>query len=149
MVPGGMKDNKKPDTLGMHEKLKGSRFPEDEGEFLEEDVKVFFDDLFEITNQKKSEVIRKANIPRTYAYQILEGRRIGKRDYYILIAIAMHLDLRTTQRMLAITCCGALHPLIKRDAAIIFALNHGYSNEETYDFMNGLGLMTLDDGSGK
>lgn len=149
MGSGDMKDGKRSDTSAMHEKLKGNTFPENEGEFLEEDVKGFFDDLFDLTHLKKSEVIRKANIPRTYAYQILEGRRMGKRDYYILIAIAMNLDLRTTQRMLAITCCGALHPLIKRDAAIIFAINHGYSNEETYDFMNGLGLMTLDDGSEK
>ena len=37
-------------------------------------------------------------------------------------------DLKTTQRMLSVTQCGALHPLIKRDAAVIFAINHGYDS---------------------
>ena len=39
-----------------------------------------------------------------------------------------------------------LHPLIKRDAAIIFAINHGYSLEKTYDLMCELGLPPLDTG---
>lgn len=141
------KDGKRPDTLSMQEKLKGAIFPSSTEEFLDENIKTFFDELFESRKLKKSDIIRKANISRTYGYQIIEGRRIGKRDYYILIALAMQLDLRTVQRMLAITGCGALHPLIKRDAAIIFAFNHGYDNEGAYDFMQALGLETLDDGA--
>lgn len=147
MVSDNTDQEKRPDTVTMHEKLKGNAFPENTDEFLDDSIKTFFDELFKSTRQKRSDVIRKANIPRTYGYQIIEGRRIGKRDYYILIAIAMNLDLKTTQRMLAITGCGGLHPLIRRDAAIIFALNHGYDNEAAYDFMNALGLETLDDGT--
>ena len=45
------------------------------------------------------------------------------------------MDLKTAQRMLDITRCGALHPLVKRDAAIIFAIDHGYENTRTYDFL--------------
>ena len=99
------------------------------------------------TRRTYSEIIQKANIPRTYGYQLMEGRRKGKRDYYILIALAMGLDVTTTQRMLAVTRCSSLHSLIKRDAAIIFALNHHYDPEKTYDFMYTLGLDPLDDGT--
>ena len=97
--------------------------------------------------QRKSDIIRKANLSRVYGYQLMEGRRRGKRDYYLLIALAMSLDLKTTQRMLSITQSGALYPLIKRDAAVIFAINHGYDCFKTYDFMSSLGLVPLDDGS--
>ncbi len=135
------------DTRLMHEKLKGDIFPEDWKEFLEDDVRDFFDALLIETKQRKSDIIRKANLSRVYGYQLMEGRRRGKRDYYLLIALAMSLDLKTTQRMLSITQSGALHPLIKRDAAVIFAINHGYDCFKTYDFMSSLGLVPLDDGS--
>lgn len=134
-------------TQRMNVKLKGDTFPSEWGEFLDEDIQTFFDELLYETGQKKSEIIQKANIPRTYGYQLMEGRRRGKRDYYILIAIAMGLDLTTTQRMLAVTHCGGLHSLIKRDAAIIFSINHHYDTMRTYDFMRTLGLNPLDDGS--
>ena len=77
----------------------------------------------------------------------MDGRRRGKRDYYLLIALAMSLDLKMTQRMLSVTQCGALHPLIKRDAAVIFAINHAYDNIKTYELMCSLGLAPLDDGA--
>ncbi len=135
------------DTIYMQNKLKGDSFPQDWEEFLDEDIRKFFEELLERTGQKKGDVIRKANLPRTYGYQLMEGRRRGKRDYYLLIALAMSLDLRTAQRMLSVTQCGQLHPLIKRDAAVIFAINHSYDILQTYSFMTSLGLEPLDDGA--
>ena len=137
------------DTVHMHERLKGDSFPQDWGEFLDEDIRNFFDALLDEKGLKKSEIIRKANLSRTYGYQLMEGRRLGKRDYYLQIALAMELDLKTTQRMLSVTQCGALHPLIKRDAAVIFAINHTYDNIQTYEFMTSLELVPLDDGAEK
>ena len=134
-------------TQAMNEKLKGDVFPADWEDFLDEDIRSFFDELLFESGQKKSEIIQKANIPRTYGYQLMEGRRRGKRDYYILIGIAMGLDLKTVQRMLAVTRCGGLHSLIKRDAAIIFAINHGYDPIRTCDFMCAVGVDPLDDGT--
>ena len=147
---GGKNDGgneKSLDTKLMQEKLKGDLFPQNWNEFLDDSIRIFFDELLNKTGQKKSEIIRNANLSRVYGYQLMEGRRRGKRDYYLLIALAMSLDLKSVQRMLAIAQYGALHPLIKRDAAIIFAINHGYDNIKTYDFMLSLGLPTLDDGA--
>jgi len=140
------KDKQPLNTQMMQDKLKGEAFPDNWEEFLDNDIRNFFDELIEHKGHRRSEVIRKANISRSYGYQIMEGRRIGKRDYYLSIALAMSLDLKTTQRMLAITQSGGLHPLIKRDAAVIFAINHGYSIEKTYDFMCELELPPLDTG---
>ena len=143
---GKDRDKKPLNTSIMQDKLKGDSFPENWDEFLDDDIRSFFDEIIERTGHRRSDVIRKSNISRSYGYQIMEGRRLGKRDFYLSIAIAMSLDLKTTQRMLAVTRSGGLHPLIKRDAAIIFAINHGYDNEKTYDFMCELGLSPLDIG---
>ncbi len=138
------------DTQMMMSRLKGDSFPAfpdgNASGFLDPDVRDFFDELFLKTGLSRSAVIRDANISRTYGYQIMDGTRIGKRDYYLAIAFAMRLDLTTTQRMLAVTSNGALHALIKRDAALIFALNHGYDNIRLYEFFIELGLAPLDTG---
>lgn len=135
------------DTQSVMNQLKGDRFPEGDWEnFLDSDVRDFFDELFLESGCRRSDVIRKAGISRTYGYQIMDGTRVGKRDYYVSIAVAMGLDLRMTQRMLAVSNNGGLHPLIKRDAAIIFAINHGYDNDKLYEFLVELDLEPLDTG---
>ena len=139
-------DNDDLDSRVMNQKLQSSTFPDDE--FLDSDIRIFFDRLLERMSMKKSDVIRNANIARTYGYQIFDGTRIADRDYYLRIAIAMKLDLRTVQRMLAVTRTGGLHSLIKRDAAIIFAINNGYDNIKTYDFLLRLGLPALEKDEG-
>jgi len=139
-------EKKSLNTSVMQDKLKGDTFPENWGEFLDDDIHAFFDELIELKGRKRSDVIRRANISRSYGFQIMEGRRRGNRDYYLSIAIALSLDLSTTQRMLAVTRCGALHPLIKRDAAVMFAINHGYDIEKTYDFMVSVEVPPLDTG---
>ena len=138
------------DTQAMMSRLKGNTFPsfseENNPGFLDPDIRDFFDELFLKIGLSRSAVIRDANISRTYGYQIMDGTRIGKRDYYLALAFAMHLDLTTTQRMLAVTSSGALHALIKRDAAIIFAINHGYDILQLYEFFVQLDLQPLDTG---
>jgi hypothetical protein len=135
------------DTQAMMHRLKEEVFPDGDWQgFMDPDIRDFFDELFLATGLVRSAVIRDANISRTYGYQIMDGTRIGKRDYYLSIAFAMHLDLRTTQRMLAVTATGSLHALIKRDAAIIFAINHGYDTIRLYEFLSELSLPPLDTG---
>jgi len=135
-----------PDSQAMMNLLKQGAFPVDQfGDgFLSESVRDFFDDAFRELHLTRAAVIRDAGVSRTYGYQILDGTRVGGRDYYLSIAIAMKLDLRTTQRMLAVTGSGGLHPLIKRDAAVIFAINHGYDNAQLWTMMTELGLSPLD-----
>ncbi|MCL2339488.1 MAG: hypothetical protein FWC59_01120 [Actinomycetia bacterium] len=142
-------DAKPLDTQLMQSLLQGDRFPvsaEWNGSFIDTDIRDFFDTLFQQTGLKRADVIRRANIDRSYGYQLLDGSRIGKNDYYLSIALAMQLDLTTTNRLLALTKSGGLHPLIKRDAAVIFALNHHYDNDKLYEFLVELGLEPLDTG---
>ena len=50
----GDKENKRPlDTTHMQEKLKGDFFPQNWEEFLDDDIRSFFDALLNETGQKK------------------------------------------------------------------------------------------------
>ncbi len=140
------KKAKKLDTTVMQNKLKGDLFPDSWDNYLDESVRDFFTELFHQTGLRKSSIIMKANLSRSTGYQIMDGTRPGKRDFFLAIALAMSLDLSTTQRMLAVTKKGSLHPLVKRDAAVIFAINHQYDLEQTYDFMCEVGVDPLDTG---
>lgn len=102
---------------------------------MDNSIKTFFDELLSQTGLTKSAIIQEANLARVYGYQILNGSRMTRRDNYLRIAIAMKLDLPTTQRLLAVVQANRLHPQVKRDAAIMFAIHHNYDNLETYDFM--------------
>lgn len=67
--------------------------------------------------------ISAAGISKSYGYQILRGERIPGRDLLLRTALLLELSLEESQRLLAIGSCGALYPRIRRDAAVIFALN--------------------------
>ncbi|MDR0627918.1 MAG: hypothetical protein LBG11_11815, partial [Bifidobacteriaceae bacterium] len=88
----------------MLERLNGTQFPDfsdgGRGEFLDPDIRDFFDGLFRWTNRSRGSVIKDAKITRTYGYQIMDGTRVAKRDYYLSLSFALGLDLTTTQHML-------------------------------------------------
>lgn len=146
-MQAGPNDKKQLDTDFVMNQLKGDVFPDTEwANFLDTDIRDFFDELFLEQGCQRSDIIKKAGISRTYGYQIMDGSRVGTRDYYLSIALAMKLDLRITQRLLAVTRSGGLHPLIKRDAAIIFAINNGFDNDKLYAFLKELKLEPLNTG---
>ena len=70
------------------------------------------------------EWIASADISKSYGYQVLRGERMPGRDILLRTALVLQLSLQETQRLLALGDCGALYPKVRRDAAVIFALNH-------------------------
>lgn len=76
-----------------------------------------------------------ADISKSYGYQVLRGERIPGRDILLRTALFLKLSLKETQRLLAVGGCGALYPKIRRDAAVIFALNQKMSLLETEDLL--------------
>lgn len=93
-----------------------------------------------LSNAKMSvpEWISSVNISKSYGYQILRGERIPGRDIILRTALALQLPLKETQRLLAIGGCGALYPKVRRDAAVIFALNQKMTIMETEDLLSSL-----------
>ena len=85
-----------------------------------------------------SEWIAAADISKSYGYQVLRGERIPGRDILLRTALSLSLGLEETQRLLMLGGCGALYPKIRRDAAVIFALNQKMTLLETEDLLASL-----------
>jgi transcriptional regulator with XRE-family HTH domain len=78
----------------------------------------------------RSEVAKRASVNYNHLYDAMtRGKRIG-RDRLIAIAFALGLTTRETDRLLQCGGCSALYAKDRRDAIIIFALAHGYTNAE-------------------
>lgn len=73
-----------------------------------------------------SEVIKKSNLSRDYAYSIFNGNRKNPtRDRVIAICIACEMNLENTQRALKLCNAGTLYAKNNRDAAITICINRG------------------------
>ncbi len=85
------------------------------------------------------DIIINLNMDRSYTYQILGGRRNPTRNFLLRIAIFLKLPLDETQRMLSIAQRAQLYPRNRFDAAIIFALEHEMTLEETNALLEEIG----------
>ena len=95
-------------------------------------------ELLEQIGLSVPEWIAAADISKSYAYQVLRGERIPSRDILLRTALVLRLSLKEAQRLLAVGGCGALYPKIRRDAAVIFALNQHMTLLETEDLLASL-----------
>ena len=95
-------------------------------------------ELLEQAGVSASEWIAAANISKSYAYQVLRGERIPGRDILLRTALSLSLSVKETQRLLTVSGCGGLYPKIRRDAAVIFALNQHMTLLETEDLLASL-----------
>lgn len=91
--------------------------------------------LLEKAGVSATEWMTAADISKSYGYQVLRGERIPGRDILLRTALFLKLNLKETQRLLAVGGCGVLYPKIRRDAAVIFALNQKMSLLETEDLL--------------
>ena len=80
-------------------------------------------ELLEKAGLSAPEWMTAADVSKSYGYQILRGERVPGRDILLRTALSLGLSLKETQRLLAVGGCGALYPRVRRDAAVIFALN--------------------------
>ena len=79
-----------------------------------------------------------ADVSRSYGYQILRGERVPGRDILLRTALSLGLSLKETQRLLTVGGCGALYPRVRRDAAVIFALNQKMSLLQAEELLSSL-----------
>lgn len=87
--------------------------------------------LLEEKHLKRIGVIHDAGLNETFGYQIFTGARNASRDNLLKIAFAMGLTLQETNRLLQAGSVNELYCKNRRDAIIIFALDHGYSLQQT------------------
>ena len=89
------------------------------------------------------QVIRRANLEKSYGHQLFSGRRNPSRDTVLQLAFAMQAGLTQAQEMLRIANRSLLYPRIKRDAAIIYCLHNRVSLVDTQIILQDLELPLL------
>lgn len=80
---------------------------------------------------KKSQVVKATGLHRTYAYQIISGKKKPSRDKVLTFSFGLGLNLDDTQKILRIAEFNLLYPKQKRDSIIIYAICNGYTIERT------------------
>ena len=76
--------------------------------------------LIKALRVKRSDVIRKAELNPTFAYQIFSGERHAKRDKFIHLAFGLELYVNLTSEFIERGGTNALDPRNRRDVAIAF-----------------------------
>ena len=89
------------------------------------------------------QIIRRANLEKSYGHQLFSGKRKPSRDTVIQLAFALHAYVAEAQEMLKITRKSLLYPRIKRDTVIIYCLHNHVSLVDTEIILHDLGLPIL------
>ncbi len=94
---------------------------------------------------KKSDVIKKSNIDKNYAYQIFNGNKNNpSRDKMIMLSIGMGLNVLETRKLLKIAKASDLYPRNPRDSVIIYCLNKGSDLIEVNELLSDYNLELLE-----
>lgn len=99
--------------------------------------------LLEEHGLQRSRVIHDACLNETFGYQIFTGTRNAGRNKILQIVFAMHLTLQEANRVLQAAGHNELYCKNRRDAIIIFCLDHGCSLQKTDEELYRLGEETI------
>jgi transcriptional regulator with XRE-family HTH domain len=110
------------------------------------DMPVFSEYIKSLCEEKgipPGQIVKKADIDRTYGHHLFNGNRTPSRDKVIQLAFGFEMDYDDTQKLLAIARKSPLHPKVKRDAVIIYALKHGLRIADVQSTLFDLGMKIL------
>lgn len=113
-------------------------------EFPDMTFVAYLESMMEKKKMTKSELVHRSNLSRTYVYQIINGTRVPGKDKVIQLAFALHLNLNETNHLLMLSNNGSLYPKIKRDAIIIYAINHHLSILDTNELLSDYNMPILE-----
>jgi hypothetical protein len=130
-------------TVELMEILK-SRLP-DKREFEQKDFCTQVQILMEKRGYRKSDLIRKTMIDRTYGYQILGGMKVPGKNKVIEIALALGCTLEQCQQLLSLSGNPALYAQNPFDAVCIYSLNRHLSVMECEQLLAGHHLSLLEE----
>lgn len=106
-------------------------------------VPEYLQQLLDEKGLTRAAVIRKAGINETFGYQIFIGTRNCSREKILQLAFAMELSLKETDRLLRAAERSELYCKNRRDAIIIFCLEHNYSLQKTDEELYRFGEKTI------
>ncbi|RRF89477.1 MAG: XRE family transcriptional regulator [Coriobacteriaceae bacterium] len=113
----------------------------------ERDLAAYLRTLLGQKGLTRADVLRASGVNPSFGYQVFQGVRGPSRDTAIALALGFGCDLRETQRLLRRAGHSELYCKVRRDAVIIFCLEHGYTRFECDDELFRLGEKTTGSGS--
>lgn len=115
----------------------------DQDSISNQTLTVFLETLREANNMKRSVLARESGLNPTVVYDIFAGKSRPGRDHAIMLSIGLNCDLRETQRLLRLAGVSELWCKQRRDAIIIWCIEHGFDLAATDDELQRLGERPL------
>jgi len=103
----------------------------------------YLENLLKEKQLRKSILIRRVNLPRSYAYEIFRGHKRPSRDMILILSYGLDLDYKGTQRFLLSAKHNPLHPKDKRDSIMIYAKSNHHTLIETNMLLDEFGQSIL------
>lgn len=94
---------------------------------------VFHDTLFEMMQARgltPKEMIRRSGIERSYFYHILNGQKTPGRNMVLRIGFCMQASLQEMNQLLRLAGLSGLYVKIRRDATLIYAVQHRFTMDQ-------------------
>ena len=138
---------KEPLTDELLEKLLSSDNPIDfvtENKVVDRSLPEYLQQLLDEKGLKRSTVVEEAGLNPTYGYEIFVGRKHASRNYVLQIAFALKATLQEANRILQAAGHNELYCKNRRDAIIIFCLDHGYTLMRTDEELEGTKIYASD-----
>lgn len=136
-----MSDMEEPLTEDLLQKLLVSDDPSsfiDENDIGQRNLPGMLADLLDSKNLRRVDVVHEAQLNETFGYQIFKGQRRPSRNKVLQLALAMGLNLKETNRLMQAASVSPLYCKDRRDAIIIFCIDHNATlietNESLYEF---------------
>ncbi len=103
----------------------------------------FLHQMLEERQVSVGEAIQMCNLDRSYGYQLFNGIRRPIRDMLLTLALRLGLTEEETQRLLKLAGRPVLYARNRRDAALLYGLNHRLSLAETEELLGSLEVESL------
>ena len=89
-------------------------------------------------------LVKRTNIDRVYAYQIIQGKKSHpSREKLLAISLGIGLNLDETQHLLRYARVAELYPKNPQDSIIIFAIEHKLSFLDTNELLDSMYLAII------
>lgn len=118
---------------------KSGHFSEVSEQYLEQEkAPAFCHYLYQLMDKHQmtaKEIISRSGIERSYFYHILSGQKMPGRNMILRISLCMGASLGETNQLLRLSNQGCLYARVRRDAALIFAIEKKYTMQQTNEFL--------------
>lgn len=141
-----MAENEERITEELLERLLNASSPEAylaQGDTVDRTLSDYLNQLLASRGLRRSAVARSSGINPTVVYDIFAGKSRPGRDHAIMLALGLRCTLKECQRLLRLAGVAELWCKVRRDAIVIWCVEHGLTRVETDDELYRLGEKTL------